>query len=124
MISSRNNRKRHGDIKTPSQKLLEFLQHEGWRCGYVQSPSPYSPLTPVITDLNHDGKLELIYTFQYASDNRYFTVSVAHSVVDMHVHTIEHLVQSDVIDFSKFLPMEKQSWTTYMGTKGDGTYHI
>lgn len=81
------------------------------------SPSTYTPLTPVIADLDHDGKLEVIYAFQFANEDMYF-----HSVFDLHVKTIENMMESDIIDFSRFLSMENQSWTTYMGTKGNVTY--
>ena len=124
MISTHNTKKRHGDLKEPPSEIFNYLSNEAWRCSYIQYPSTYSPLTPVITDLNHDGKLELIYPFQYLSDNNYFTILVTHSVFDLHVQTIENMVESDLIDFSKFLPIEQQSWTTYMGSKGDGMYHI
>ena len=116
MIYSHSDNKRHGGVK-PS---LEYLQNNAWRCSHIQSPSTFSPVTPVIADLNHDGKLELIYALQF--DNSLFATSNIHSVFDLHTQTIENMVQSDMIDFSKFLPMEKQSWTTYMGSKGDGVY--
>ena len=123
MVSSHSTTKRHGGFQ-PSMAMLEYMRNNAWRCSYVQSPSTYSPITPVVADLNHDGKLELIYGFQFASDNNFFAVSLFHSVLDLHVQTIEHMVESDVIDFSKFLPMEEQSWTTYMGSKGDGMYNF
>ena len=102
--------------------MSEFIRNNAWRCSYVLSPSTYTPLTPVIADLNHDGKLEMIYAFQYTSEDIYFALSASHSVFDLHVKTIESMMESDNIDFSKFLSMESQSWTTYMGTKGDVTY--
>ena len=116
MIYSHSINRRHGSLK-PS---LEYLHNNAWRCSHVQSLSIYSPVMPVIADLNHDGKLEVIYAFQF--DNRPFTLSDVHSVFDLHTQTIENMVQSDMIDFSKFMSMEKQSWTTYMGSKGDGVY--
>ena len=122
MISSHNIEKRHGGGLEHTPEMKHYLQNEAWRCSYVQSPSSYSPITPIVADLNHDGKLELIYTFQYASDNNFYSIAVAHSVVDMHVQTIEDMIDSDVIDVSKFLPIEQQSWTTYMGSKGNGMY--
>jgi len=124
MISSHSTNKRHGDFDGPPEEMLKYLRNEAWRCSYIQYPSTFSPVTPVIADLNHDGKLELVYPFQYFSHADYFAISISHSVFDLHVHTIENMVQSDLIDFSKFLPMEEQSWTTYMGSKGDGMYHI
>lgn len=123
MISSHGTRKRHGSFQA-SLGMLEYVRNNAWRCSYVQYPSTYSPTTPVVADLNHDGKLELIYGFQLSSDNNFFTVSLVHSVFDLHVRTIENMVESDLIDFSKFLPMEEQSWTTYMGSKGDGMYNF
>ena len=102
--------------------MLERVRNDAWRCSYVQFPSAYSPITPVIADLNHDGKLEVIYSFQFTSEKNFFGASVGHALFDLHVQTIENMVQSDMIDFSKFLPIEKQSWTTYMGSKGDGMY--
>ena len=123
MISSHNTEKRHGGTEA-SLNVLQYVSNNAWRCSYVQSPSTYSPVTPVIADLNHDGKLEVIYAFQFTSDNNYFTISYVHSVYDLHVQTIENMAQSDLTDFSKFLPMEEQSWTTYMGSKGDGIYHF
>ena len=122
MISTHSTRKRHGSSQ--SKPMLEYVRNNAWRCSYVQYPSTYSPITPVVADLNHDGKLELIYGFQLSSDNSFFTVSLVHSVFDLHVQTIENMVESDLIDFSKFLPMEEQSWTTYMGSKGDGMYNF
>ena len=123
MISSHSTRKRHGSFQI-SMAMLEYVRNNAWRCSYVQYPSTYSPITPVVADLNHDGKLELIYGFQLSSDNNFFSVSLVHSVFDLHVQTIENMVESDLIDFSKFLPMEEQSWTTYMGSKGDGMYNF
>ena len=123
MIYSHSTKKRHGSLR-PSMAMLEHVRNNAWRCSYVQYPSTYSPITPVIADLNHDGKLELIYGFQFASDNKFFSVSLVHSVLDLHVQTIENMVESDLIDFSKFLPIEEQSWTTYMGSKGDGMYNF
>ena len=102
--------------------MLELVHNDGWRCSYVLSPSTYTPLTPVIADLDHDGKLEVIYAFQFANEEIYFSLSASHSVFDLHVRTIENMMEPDIIDFSKFLPMESQSWTTYMGTKGNVTY--
>ena len=123
MISSHSIEKRHGGIQ-PSAEMTDYLRNNAWRCSYVQAPSVYTPVTPVIADLNHDGKLELIYAFQFASDNNFFTISLVHGVYDLHVQTIENMVQSDMIDVSKFLPIEKQSWTTYMGSKGVGIYNF
>ena len=123
MISSHSIEKRHGGTEA-SLDILHFVNDNAWRCSYVQSPSTYTPVTPVIADLNHDGKLEVIYAFQFTSGNSYFSISYVHSVYDLHVQTIENMVQSDTIDLSQFLPMEKQSWTTYMGSKGDGIYNF
>jgi len=126
LVSSYSTVKRHED----SSHLMgppnnDDISKHGWRCSYILSPASISPLTPVVADLNHDGKLELIYGFQYTSDPTYFMYSLSHSVLDLHVQTIETMVPKDLenfIDFSAFLPIEKQSWTTYMGTKGDGVY--
>lgn len=114
--------KRHGSFEI-LPGMLNYMRNNAWRCSYVQYPSTYTPLTPVIADLNHDGKAELIYAFQYVSGDSFIGASLTQAVLDLHVQTIENMMQSDV-DFSKFLPMEKQSWTTYMGTKGDATYHF
>ena len=123
MIFSHNTKKRHGGFQ-PSPEMIDYIRNNAWRCSYVQSPSTYAPITPVLADLNHDGKLELIYAFQFASDNNFFAVSLVHSMFDLHVQTIENMVEPDMIDFSKFLPLENQSWTTYMGSKGDGMYNF
>ena len=117
LIYSHSVNRRHGNLKKPP---LEYLRKNEWRCSHVRSPSTFSPVAPVIADLNHDGKLEVIYAFQL--DNSLFTLSDVYSVLDLHTQTIENMVQSDMIDFSKFVPMEKQSWTNYMGSKGDGMY--
>jgi len=126
MVSSHSPIKRHEDSPSPmGPPRDDSISKHGWRCSYVLSPSSISPLTPVVADLNHDGKLELIYGFQFASDPTYFMYSLSHSALDLHVQTIETMVptdQDELIDFSVFYPMEKQSWATYMGTKGDGTY--
>ena len=120
MISS-HDAKRHGDFQ-PSLEMLNSIRNDAWRCTYIQYPSRYSPVTPVLADLNHDGKFELIYSLQFASDDIFFALSVGHSIFEVHVQTIENMLQTDLIDFSKFIPFEEQRWTTYMGSKGNGMY--
>ena len=125
-MSSHSTVKRHEDSSIPmGPPKNDDISKHGWRCSYVLSPASISPLTPVVADLNHDGKLELIYGFQYTSDPTYFMYSLSHTALDLHVQTIEVMMptdQNNFVDFSLFLPMEKQSWTTYMGTKGNGVY--
>lgn len=123
MISGYDTEKRD-EVFQPPLEMLDSMRNDAWRCSYIQSPSRYSPVTPVLADLNHDGKFELIYGFQFASEDIYFALSVGHSIFDLHVQTIDNMLQTDMIDFSKFLRMEAQSWTTYMGSKGDGMYYF
>ena len=106
MLSSHTTKRRHGGFQ-PFNETLEYVEKNAWKCSLIQSPSVYSPVTPVIADLDRDGRLELIYAFQY--DNNAFTMLDIHSVFDLHVQTINNMVQPGMIDFSNFLPMEMQS---------------
>ena len=105
------------------------------RCAHILTPW-YSPSTPAIADLNGDGKFEIIVSmgFSQAFTKPLIPPELSDIIhpqkVVTHAFTIQDKIEEvygstvvNKIDFSSYYPIDKQPWTQYMGTQGNGIYN-
>ena len=99
------------------------------RCSHILAPYILSS-TPGIHDLDGDGLLEGMVSLLFSSiPNDLAMVMPLHPfTIYTHAFTFEKKVRevygeyADSVDFSEYHPIEHQSWTQYMGSRGDSTF--
>uniref|UniRef100_A0A1X7TB25 Uncharacterized protein n=1 Tax=Amphimedon queenslandica TaxID=400682 RepID=A0A1X7TB25_AMPQE len=110
------------------KKLMK--DHKGLCCAHVMAPVLLAG-TPVITDCDGDGKVEAIVSLTYTAVPSPYSVKVPGFI-----HPPQLIVQSLIIEnklkaiygtqvqgvSSDYWPMDKQPWTEYMGSNGNGVY--
>ena len=96
------------------------------RCDHIMA-ADMVPSTPVIGDLNGDGRLEVAYVMIWggADSNRGDNLPPR---VRVYVFTLEERVREVYGEaaaewVSRLLPPETQPWTRYMGATGDNVFH-
>ena len=138
MLSNRT--KRHLPLSDEDEvfKMIKhaFKNRTRARCSYILAPW-YSPSTPAIADLNSDGKFEAIVAMTYIETKNEMIhlppelSDIIHpQKVVIHAFTIQDKIEEvygstvvNKIDFSSYYPIDKQPWTQYMGTQGNGIYN-
>ena len=122
--------KRHALGSSESSDLLKELKVIRMvRCSHILTPNMLSS-SPGIHDLNGDGLLEGVVSLLFFSmPNDLAMVMALHpSTIFMHAFTFKEKVRevygehADSLDFSEYYPIEHQSWTQYMGSRGDNTF--
>ena len=100
---------------------------KNFRCARLVVPTN-NVATPTIGDVNGDGKLELSYSVGWEvipGGEQYIGMTPLKLVV--RTFTIEEqfskVYGEGGLDFSRFLPPDKQPWSKYMGRTGDNVYH-
>lgn len=86
--------------------------------------------TPAITDLNGDGKYEIVTTVVYSPIPSDYTRPVLNFIhmpkIIVQTFTIDtRLKEIGVtnVDSSSYYPLNEQPWTQYMGREGNGIYN-
>ena len=144
-VSHKDLRKRHGGSNEPAagnteDQSMESIETEmikklmkdrkGLRCAHVMAPV-LSAGTPVVTDSDGDGRFEAIVSLTYTSVPSAYSVKV----LDF-IHPPKLIIQSFTIEnrleaiygtqvegiSTDYWLMEKQPWTEYMGSNGNGIF--
>lgn len=131
-----NRNKRHGDdtAAVTDSRIKEMKKlmknRKGVRCSHILAPL-ISPGTPVITDLNGDGKFEAVVSVVYSAlsaeyGDSYFNFMHPPKIV-VQTFNIERRLKAlygvDInVDTSVYYPLDEQPWTGYMGRTGNGTF--
>ena len=82
------------------------------------------PATPAIGDLNGDGRLEVAYVMLWGSlggENFAMPPKLLIKTFTIEDRFVE-VYGRGMVDFSRFLPVEQQPWTRYMGARGDNVF--
>ena len=109
-----------GDLNEMTPEVKRQL-----RCGHVLAPGMLIS-SPVIGDLNSDGKLEVVYVMMWKAADKDAPHTPPPSFT-VHVAPLEERVgevfgQEGVEWVHSFLPGDQQPWTRYMGSGGDNVY--
>lgn len=91
------------------------------RCGHLSSPI-HTVGTPLLTDLNSDGRLDIVYDVIWSPA---MAVPPQMLVVATDLEVLfKSAYGSQILDFESFLPPEEQPWTKYMGKEGDCLFRL
>ena len=84
-------------------------------CDRISSPSEMLG-TPLVGDLNSDGRLDIMYNVVWSTkDTPTRTLVVATDLETM----FEKTYGKGILDFDSFQPSGEQPWTQFMGRDGD-----
>lgn len=134
-IQQQNIKKRHGgahpntggnDDKSDDENTLTNSEFEMkayrkfTRCGHISSPADVVVGTPLLRDLNSDGRLDIMYDVVWSAAALSQLLVVAS---DLEV-LFERAYGKGILDFDTFLPPGKQPWTQYMGRDGDCVFRL
>lgn len=103
--------------KQLTQEMQRTLRRS--RCGHVTYPNSVVG-TPLITDLNSDGRQDIVYDVVWspATASPPLMMAVAADLERM----FEGAYGKGILDFSTFVPPKDQPWTQYMGKHADCTF--
>jgi hypothetical protein len=92
------------------------------RCSHITTPTAIYT-TPLLTDLDHDGQLDIVYLIVWTSEyepTSFKTLVVASNLEEL----FKQGYGAGILDFDIFLPPSKQPWTQYMGARGDNVFKM
>jgi len=99
---------------------IKHMLHSS-RCAHVTYPNGVVG-TPLVTDLNGDGRLDVVYDVVWSSPEMAVPPSLMAVAADLE-EMFEEAYGRGILDFGlTFVPAEDQPWSQYMGRSMDCVY--